>query len=322
MPDGINLITRRGTVEDLAECYSLHRSLGLPYTKRIWHILPDVWRTLLSKGAMQLCLVANRSRPVGSQIVSFNAILFVTDEFCSEARFKLRPYLGVELAEQYPSGELPILSREQVARANAAAGLNVVLCFEGWALDRLSREEVLALRAKQSEAFHLILNGYHVKEFLAATTGREASQWMLDAGARLRRNYSNYFRKNGLHEPESSQRPWLVGLTKEEALAHPGSHLAGLFIHTVPRFRFNRSQRLLLQHALTGKTCEKLAESLSVSPWTVKKRWHAIYDRVTDVDRELLPPSIACGAHASSRGSERRRQLLNYLRQHLEELRP
>src|SRR4029077_3014220 len=225
MPDGINLITRRGTVEDLAECYSLHRSLGLPYTKRIWHILPDVWPTLLSKGAMQLCLVANRSRPVGSQIVSFNAILFVTDEFCSEARFKLRPYLGVELAEQYPSGELPILSREQVARANAAAGLNVVLCFEGWALDRLSREEVLALRAKQSEAFHLILNGYHVKEFLAATTGREASQWMLDAGARLRRNYSNYFRKNGLHEPESSQRPWLVGLTKEEALRQPGRHL-------------------------------------------------------------------------------------------------
>jgi hypothetical protein len=71
-----------------------------------------------------------------------------------------------------------------------------------------------------------------------------------------------------------------------------------------------------------GKTCEKLAESLSVSPWTIKKRWHAIYDRVTDVDRDLLPSSIAYGTHASSRGSERRRQLLNYLRQHLEELRP
>jgi hypothetical protein len=73
---------------------------------------------------------------------------------------------------------------------------------------------------------------------------------------------------------------------------------------------------------LTGKTCEKLAASLSVSPWTVKKRWHAIYDRVTDVDRELLPPSIAYVADASSRGSERRRHLLNYLRQHPEEIRP
>jgi len=54
----------------------------------------------------------------------------------------------------------------------------------------------------------------------------------------------------------------------------------------------------------------------------VKKRWSAIYERVADVDSELLPPSVANGAHALSRGAERRRYLLNYLRQHLEELRP
>ena len=71
-----------------------------------------------------------------------------------------------------------------------------------------------------------------------------------------------------------------------------------------------------------GETCEALATSLSLSPWTVKKCWRAIYDRVADVDRDLLPPSIAYGAHASSRGAERRRHLLNYLRQHLEELQP
>jgi len=71
-----------------------------------------------------------------------------------------------------------------------------------------------------------------------------------------------------------------------------------------------------------GETCEQLAASLDLSTWTVKKRWHAIYDRVSDVDSQLLPPATACGARAASRGSERRRHLLNYLRQHLEELRP
>jgi hypothetical protein len=54
----------------------------------------------------------------------------------------------------------------------------------------------------------------------------------------------------------------------------------------------------------------------------VKKRWHAIYDRVADVDSELLPPPVADGVYSSSRGAERRRHLLNYLRQHPEELRP
>lgn len=59
-----------------------------------------------------------------------------------------------------------------------------------------------------------------------------------------------------------------------------------------------------------------------MSPWTVKKRWHEIYDRVAEVEPELLPPAIAEGPRAHSRGAERRRRLLNYLRQHPVELRP
>ena len=321
-PEEINLIARKGTVEDIAECCALHGSLGLPYTKRSWRILPEMWRTLLSRGAMQLCLVANRVGLVGSRTVSFSAGLFVTDEFCVEARSKLPPYLGLKLTRQYLSDELPVLNREQVARANAGAGLNVIVCFEGWAHDGLLPEQVLAVRAKQAEALRLGLSGYRIKEFLAYPLGEEALQWMLNAGARIRRHYSNDLRNSTVFSSAFSQTPCLVGLTKKEALAYPGSSVAGLFIYTPPRFLFSRSQRVLLRRALRGETCETLAASLSVSRWTVKKRWHAIYERVADVDGELLPPSIAYGAHATSRGSERRRHLLNYLRQHLEEIRP
>ena len=321
-PEGINLIARKGTVEDIAECRALHGSLGLPYTERSLRILPEMWRTLLSRGAMQLCLVTNRARLVGSQTISFSAVLFVTDEFCVEARLKLPPYLGFELTRQYLSGELPVLNRAQVARANAATGLNVIVGFEGWAHNGLSPEQVLAVRAKQGEALGLGLSGYQVKEFLAYPLGEEALQWMLNAGARIRRHYSNYFRNRTVSRPVFSQRPCLVGLTKKEALAYPGSSVAGLFIYTPPRFLFSRSQQVLLRRALRGETCETLAASLSVSRWTVKKRWHAIYERVADVDSELLPPPVADGRDASSRGTERRRHLLNYLRQHLEELRP
>jgi DNA-binding CsgD family transcriptional regulator len=281
-----------------------------------------MWRSLLSQGAMQLCLVANRGSLPGSRTVSFSAVVFVTDDFCSEARSKLPPFVGLELARQYLSRELPVLNREEVAQANAGSGLNVIVCFEGWAHDGLSGEQVLAVRAKQSEALRIGLSGYRVKEFLAYPVGEDALRWMLNAGARIRRNDSNYFRNSMLFRRLLSQRPYLVGLTKKEALAHPGSSVADLFIYTPPRFLFSRSQRVLLQRALIGETCETLAASLSVSRWTVKKRWHAIYERVADVDSELLPPSIAYGADASSRGAERRRHLLNYLRQHLEELRP
>jgi DNA-binding CsgD family transcriptional regulator len=319
---GINLIAREGFAKDVLPCYTLHRSLGIPYTSASWHALPDMWRGMLSKGTMKLFLVEDRARPLGSRVVSFSAIVFVTDEFCLEARSTLPPYLCVDLTGRYLLHQSPVLNPEQVASANAAEGLNVVMCFEGWACDGLSPEQVLALREKQSEAFHLALSGYRVKEFLAEVVGREASQWMLDAGAHVRRDYSNYFRKTGASISKSSRRPLLVGLTKAEAVEHPGSYVAGLFAYTQPRFNFSPSQRMLLQHALMGETCERLAASLFISPWTVKKRWHAIYERVADIDNELLPPPIADGPSANSRGAERRRHLLNYLRQHLEELRP
>jgi DNA-binding CsgD family transcriptional regulator len=314
-------MAREGRAEDLAYCHALHESFWLPYDEACGRVLPEMWRALLSNGAMQLFLVEDRARPLGSRIVSFSATVFATDEFCSEMQSTLPPHLGVQVTRHYLTHNLPLLSREQIARANARDGLNVMLCFGGWEHDGLSREQILAVREKQSEAFHIAHSGYRVKEFLADAIGEEALQWMLDSGAHVRRDYSRYFEKDGMPLPESSQRPRLVGLTKEEAFANPGRHLSSFFVYTPPRFHFNRSEQMLLRHALMGETSEELAASLLISPWTVKKRWHAIYQRVADVDRELLLPLIANGRDATSRGAERRRHLLNYLRQHLEELR-
>ena len=70
-------------------------------------------------------------------------------------------------------------------------------------------EQILAIREKQSAAFSLALRGYRIKEFLTDPIGPETSQWMLDAGARLRRDYSNYFRQNRLPKPVSSRWPKL-----------------------------------------------------------------------------------------------------------------
>ena len=304
-------------------CRALHReSFRLPYDEKRWHVLPELWRALVRDGTMHLFLVENRAGTPGSRIVSFGATAFVTDEFCSETRSVLPPYLGLQMARRYLSHDLPILSHRQVAQSNAGDSLNVLVCFEGSEYGGLSREQILAAREKQDEAFHLAHSGYRVKEFLAEPIGEVALQWMLDAGARFRRDYSGYYQSHRRLTPDSSQRPRLVGLTKEEAFAKCGCHISSMFAHTSPRFHFNRSEQMLLHHALMGETSDELAGSLFISPWTAKKRWHAIYQRVADVDRELLLPAVANGSHGTSRGAERRRHLLHYLRRHLEELRP
>ena len=318
----IALMAREGSAADITDCSVLHRSLGLPYTEAGSRILPEMWRTLLSNGSLRLFLVEGRTREGGLRIISSCAALFVTDAFCSEAQTSLPPYLGVQLTRCYLSGELPVLSRGQVARVNAHDGLNVVVCFEGWEKGALSTEQFLAMRERQMEALHLTLSGYQIKEFLANPIGEETFEQMVDSGARLRRDYSGYFRRNCLPMPEYSQRPRLVGLRRDEALAHLGSRLAGLFVYTPPRFPFNRSEKAVLQHALLGETSRDLATSLFVSHSTVKKRWYAIYEKVADVDPELLGMPFANRLHAPTRGAEHRRRLLNYLRQHPEELRP
>jgi DNA-binding CsgD family transcriptional regulator len=321
-PNAMTLMAREGRSEDLAACWTLYESFRPSCEKAIWRVLPELWSALLRDGAMRLSLVENGVRAPGSRIVSFSATVFVTDEFCCQARSVLPPYLGMQLVRSYLSGDLPVLSGKQVARTNAGDGLNVLMCFEGSDYSGLSEGQLFAAREKQNKAFHLVHGGYHVKEFLAETIGDVAYQWMLEAGAQLRRDYSGYFRRHRLSAPDSSKRPRLAGLTEEEAFAKCGCQISGWFAYSSPRFHFNRSQQELLRHALTGETCEDLAASLFVSPWTVKKRWHAIYERVAGVDSELLPVPISNGALVASRGAERRRHLLYYLQQHPEELRP
>ncbi|MEY2508292.1 MAG: hypothetical protein QOH01_2621 [Verrucomicrobiota bacterium] len=313
---------REGSLEDLAECLALHESLGLPYSAASKGILPEMFRTLLIEGAMQLFLVENRASWMGSRVVSFSAALFVTDTFCAQARSTLPPYLGEALARHYHSGKPAVLNRAQLSAANIDDGLNVVICFTGWRRDGLSWEQLREVHEKQSAQFHRGLGGYCIKELLADSIGHEYLQRMLHAGFRLRRTYSRHFRKHDLPLPASFLRPWLVGLTREEAFAYPGSNVAGLFVTAPPRFHFNPSEQILLRHALQEETGEELAASLCISPWTVKKRWQAIYQRVANIDGDLLPPISASGSPTASRGAERRRHLLSYLRQHPEELRP
>lgn len=317
----MNLMAREGGVRDIPRWHELHRTKGLPYPAKCSRILPQMWHTLLAARRLLLFLVEDRSLPLASRIVSCCAALFVTDAFCEEMKRKSPPFFSVELARLYLEGELPVLSRAEIAEANAGQGLNLMICFDGRKEEALSGQEALAIREKQSAALQLVLSGYQIKEMLANPIGDEAYQEMIDGGARLRRDClahpGNRSKANG-----KNLRSRIVGLTKEEAEAHRGSHLSGLFVYSQPRFHFSRAEQRLLRHALIGETREDLAASLSLSAWTVKQRWESIYGRVAAVDRELLPSPIAYGPEAHSRGFERRRRLLNYLRQHPEELRP
>ena len=71
--------------------------------------------------------------------------------------------------------------------------------------------------------------------------------------------------------------------------------------------------------ALVGSTDAESATALGISVETVRKRWRSIFERVARMNPTLLPRS---DGEEAKRGPEKRGALLQYLDEHLEELRP
>jgi len=90
-----------------------------------------------------------------------------------------------------------------------------------------------------------------------------------------------------------------------------------MFMYDPPRFGFARSQQRLLIAALHGGTDEDLAEELGISVSAVKKAWQSIYAKA-----EAAGVEAWTNRDSDERGKERKRDLLDYVRTHREELRP
>jgi DNA-binding NarL/FixJ family response regulator len=95
-----------------------------------------------------------------------------------------------------------------------------------------------------------------------------------------------------------------------------------LFPDHTPMLNLRPLHRELLNRALVGETDEDLAESLGLSVAAIKSRWKAVYQHIEQQNPALLSAWSRNTYAPAARARERRRHLLNYLREHIEELRP
>jgi DNA-binding CsgD family transcriptional regulator len=115
--------------------------------------------------------------------------------------------------------------------------------------------------------------------------------------------------------------PDLFGMSRDEAARLlPGTPVRDAFQFTPPRFGFAASERRLLRLAVTQQTDEAIADELGISLHAVKKLWRQVHQRALDAMPQLFDEGATSGG--AGRGTEKRRTLLQYLRQHPEELRP
>ncbi len=312
--------------EDIPECVDIvanHPVVGPRYGATI-KLLPEAWRRMLQCEA-QIAVVVQAEEGLGAPVCFSGIGLIVRDDFLLEMKKSPHFWIGPELARRIVSGESPILTGEELREGNSRGGLNLV-CWESCV--RSEYEANGEVQRYMVSGFIETSRGYLWKEVISSQSWNpEHLDFILTTGGYFwdarAGGYTSTLTKTSR---EIVSEPHILGITRDLELrrtAHWGTSWVGaLFDYHPPVLGLSRNEQRLLLCALRGETDEQVAELLELSLSAVKKKWVSIYRRVETRLPELLPNSSESGLSASGRGKEKRRRLLAYLREHLEELRP
>jgi len=312
----MHLTYRPATAQDVDACLEMLPP-GFAVAASFRARLADAWRNWLREGVMQMAILEDSDRPPESRRIAFGNSVFITQPFAEEAKTSLVPPLGAQIVRRWDEGRSPILDLNAVRAANSGPGLTLLILHIGW-LPWLPAEEVRWAKGKLLEALLFFFSGYRLQEVLQEVYSEEERERGLAVGARVKNDYAAFYRVRPEALPPPECRPYLIGGSHAETL--DGSYLSPLFFYNPPRFFFKVGEQEVLRLALLDRGDEEAADSLSVSPSTVQKRWRAIYERVSAVEPGFFPTDRALAPH--TRGAAKRRHLLGYLRSHPEELRP
>jgi DNA-binding CsgD family transcriptional regulator len=253
------------------------------------------------------------------RIVAFGLSSFITDGFLRECLAGKEPFITARLVRWWREGcALPLLDLPKISRSNSLGGLNLHVLARGMALERLAGAEFHIVTEKLIESFFYLHGGYQIKSFTQEVFGDAGRSRLAQGGASVLADYSVFY--SGRPRPGPDQQPYLMGCLRADWDGRVGNNQSRLFAYSAPHYSFSFGQKEVLQHALYGASDEEIANMLGVSLSTVHKRWRAIFERVAHVDPTLFGNDVP--TRESKRGAEKRRHILNYVQQHLEEIRP
>ena len=281
--------------------------------------MPSLWAQMLAADQLQGTVVVETDVEGRESPLAFGLTTFVNEPFIEEYLQAPVPHLSAVVYQRILAGRSPVLGLKDIAAANASGDLNLLILHFGLWHDNPTDERGNLIIGTSHTGFRTVHLGYRAKRILQDAYGPELP--FFQAGGFLMK--SDY--RNGAAPVDATAadwRPYLMGLFRDdEQSKYPGSAISYLFHSPPPTFGFSESERRVLLRAMLDESDEAMAESLGVSHEAVKKTWRRIHQRVDTVAPDLLL-QVSEPDGTASRGKDRRRKLLQYLRYHLEELRP
>ena len=296
---------RPATWTDMEESLSFHKTykgdakVGADAALRCWR---DLVRDPFFGSA---ALVAEPAIQ-GYRLVGLGASVLVSRAFADAEIANPRPDINSRIIASIHSGRSVLATRNEVARANACGGVDVVVVGGTWHDQILSAAERQEVQTILATSFTEVLAGYRVRHILHETADEPAREF-----ARLSVVFSTIAQFSELGR-------FIHLMTSESVKAVPASLGNVIFSYREPLLRLRDSDQQLLLAALGGATDQELSAGLGLKVSAVKARWRSAFARI----EEALPGLVADVGTREGRGLQKRHRVLAYVRNHLEELRP
>ena len=308
---------RDAVAADLDQCLALAPDRFL-YDAPHLDALRRMWAYIIASKAGEAGVMVDSRRP--SEVLFFGVSVFVSDETAQRYHDLTCPALAYRMTEDWDRGLRPFLDFDEISAANAASGLNIVVTHYAFAL--AAGDDALGdkLRYATYESFRKHHEGLNFRSFTNEVFAQGAKEMGRGWGFRVGEYSAEKLRAAGI---PADRAPCVWMATREDARA-PGAVFPNVLFRTFERpvFGFSPAEQDLLRLALDGHTDESIAAATSASLSTTKRHFRTIYNKVQDATDARNDPPTFKGPSMGTRGVEMRRQLLNYLRGHPEELHP
>jgi hypothetical protein len=303
-------------VDGCVDLFATDRLIGLRYGSLISH-LGSVLHGLLSVEAFR-AVVFEDDECVPPRLLGAGVSAFLSQEYVSTIKEPPLFWVAADIVKRVLGDGSPLLNDRELQAANTSTGLT---CFvwHGYTRDPDTRRpEVQHAVVKAFVEEH---RGYFIQELIAQADSIQMLENGLNTGGRLWNPVRQAYGEEATQSLEELMTtPHLFGFTREHAARQPVSWISAIFMYQRPRFGFSLSEQRLLMTALAGGTDQQLADALGVTLSAVKKMWRAIYHRASLVLTGVREHQAE--SDSAVRGREKKQQLLAYLRDHPEELRP
>jgi hypothetical protein len=289
---------------------------ALPLEPRVRSALPGLLAQLIASPACTVTVFED-DWGAGQAVVSVAGGLFLADAVVD--RYLAAPHPGFlsSVLGSLLEGQRPLLTQEEIRRANSTDGLNLAVLSLPSGPVGFDDPRHAELRKAAPQAGVRCYGGYRLRAMYYEVFADPVAAYLQAGGYRLLHDYSAR-EGTGIFGPGC--RPQMFRLTRADLPPGAMSMATQMFDPLPARLGLTPAEQRVALRALDGASDQAIAEALGLSSETVRSCWRSIYRRLGPE----LPQfdTRAMQGSGSTRGVEKRRIAIDYLRQNLHELRP